>query len=91
MKFLAPLLVVLRLTFAANTTFTNNAVYETWLASANYKNAMYLPADNQKNGVVLHWNISDDNTTLNLAVAVEASGWVGFGVSTRAVRCLRDL
>ena len=68
---------------AVNNTFVNNDVYNTWLADADYANALFLPSDNQKNGVAIHWTLSDNKTTLNLAVAVEASGWVGFGVGDR--------
>ena len=82
MKLLAPLFVLLPLTLAANNTFANNDVYKSWLASADYQNFLFLPADNQENGVAVHWTVSDDNTTLSLAVAVEASGWLGFGVSS---------
>lgn len=70
---------------AANTTFLNNEIYTAWLQrySGSYKNALYIRSDNQVNGVMVHWTISDDNTTLQLAVAAEAEGWLGFGVSRR--------
>jgi hypothetical protein len=68
---------------AANASLSSNAVYQEWLRSRSteYTNALFVPADNGVNGVAIHWTISDDNTTLHLAIAAEASGWVGFGVS----------
>ncbi|GKY93756.1 hypothetical protein MPSEU_000342700 [Mayamaea pseudoterrestris] len=82
MKLLLPFVCLIQLALAAtNTTFSDNVVYNKWLAGSDYRNSLFIPADNNVNGAAVHWTISDDNTTLNLAVAVEASGWVGFGLS----------
>lgn len=63
-----------------NSTFVGNSVYEEWLEDASYDNAIFIPSDNQVNGVAVHWTLSEDTSMLSLAVAVEASDWVGFGV-----------
>lgn len=90
MKLLASIFFLLPLSQAASNPLPNNDVYASWLASANYRSSLFLPADSQKSGVAVHWTISDDNTTLSLAVAVEASGWLGFGVRAAQVVCEED-
>jgi hypothetical protein len=67
-----------------NLTLAGNAVYGEWLASGgavSYENVIFVPSDNQENGVSVHWTLSSNMSMLNLAVAVAADGWVGFGVS----------
>jgi hypothetical protein len=66
---------------ASSSFFPNNAVYDSWLQShqSSYANAQFIPSDSQVGGAGIFWTISD-NKTIHLAVAVEASGWVGVGV-----------
>lgn len=56
--------------------------YQSWLDSrfAYYSGHTFLPSDaNKDTGAAVFWSINGDDITF--AIAVRASGWVGFGIS----------
>src|SRR3569623_2127808 len=61
----------------------NNAYLE-WIASDSLRSltsTLYLPSRSDPTlGAALHWHIVDDDS-VELAVAVKSSGWMGFGLS----------
>lgn len=59
----------------------DDATYNDWVVvtGTQYTRNIYLPGPDASNGAAIHWNIQDDR--INLAVAVRATGWVGFGIS----------
>jgi len=58
----------------------NNDDYVEWFERVNYDGSLFLPSnDASQEGAAVHWSI--DETHLSLAVAVRASGWMGFGLS----------
>ena len=61
-----------------------NAPYVAWLTSrgeSNFDHSAFLAGDIEGEGVAVHWTIDDDASTIRLAVAARATGWVGFGLA----------
>lgn len=73
-----------------------NKVYLDWVknSTTTYPNSLFLTSNNNamnngnndtatatSSGAAVHWDISNDSQFIHLAVAVRATGWVGFGVS----------
>jgi DOMON domain len=68
------------------TFFSGDAVdiqdYLDWVNTVNYRGMYYLPSDmDPADGAAIHWNIDEELGILELAVAVRATGWLGFGIS----------
>eukprot|EP00545_Synedropsis_sp_CCMP1620_P013501 CAMPEP_0119023262 /NCGR_PEP_ID=MMETSP1176-20130426/29606_1 /TAXON_ID=265551 /ORGANISM="Synedropsis recta cf, Strain CCMP1620" /LENGTH=578 /DNA_ID=CAMNT_0006978305 /DNA_START=45 /DNA_END=1778 /DNA_ORIENTATION=- len=59
----------------------DNEAYLDWLAQSSYDKTSFLPSTTQGEelGVALHW--STDDSTIRLAVAAKATGWVGLGLA----------
>lgn len=61
-----------------------NAPYVSWLTSrgeSNFDHSAFLAGDVEGEGVAVHWTIDDDASTIRLAIAARATGWVGFGLA----------
>ena len=61
-----------------------NTPYVSWLTSrgeSNFEHSAFLAGDIEGDGVAVHWTIDDDASSIRLAVAVQATGWVGFGLA----------
>jgi Copper type II ascorbate-dependent monooxygenase, N-terminal domain/Copper type II ascorbate-dependent monooxygenase, C-terminal domain/DOMON domain len=57
---------------------SNNETYTDWLNSVTYNKSTFIESTSDTgNGVAVHWTI--DDRTIHLAVAAQATGWVGFG------------
>lgn len=62
----------------------DNEAYLDWVAtlSSDLTSTAFIPsAADPTLGAALHWRIVDNKDELELAVAVKASGWIGFGLS----------
>lgn len=58
----------------------DTAAYTVWLQdTTTYEKSIYIPSAEAGLGAAIHWSIDDTNITL--AVAVKATGWVGFGIA----------
>jgi len=59
--------------------------YEEWkasLAAGRFTNNLFIPTVSDPcNGLAFHWKIDIDTSKIHVAVAVEAEGWVGIGLS----------
>ena len=57
--------------------------YTNWLAdhSSSYSRHEFMSGEEDGDGAALFWTIDNDAQTIHLAVAVHATGWVGFGIS----------
>lgn len=61
---------------------TDNQAYLDWLQTVEYQAYEFIPTSSDPNaGAAIHWSISSDEMYVDLAVAVRATGWVGFGLS----------
>jgi DOMON domain len=59
---------------------TDNGIFLNWLNNASYNHHTWLGSSSDPTlGVSVHWRT--DSTHIQLAVAVKASGWVGFGLA----------
>jgi dopamine beta-monooxygenase len=61
----------------------NTGAYLDWVASLgdDYPATVFLPSSADPNkGAALHWRIADDEH-LDLAIAMQATGWIGFGLT----------
>ena len=71
----------------AFSTVTQNA-YTDWVAQigANYDvSALLPPGDPTDVKLAVHWSIVGDK--IHLAVAAEATGWLGFGIAEAGKSC----
>lgn len=60
----------------------DNQAYLDWLENVNYTSYQFITTSADPDaGAAIHWRISRDKQYLNLAIAVRATGWVGFGIS----------
>ena len=93
MKFL---MISSLMTFYATTSFltstahggtsyfggSNNQGYLDWLTSVSFNQSTFIASDsNPDQGVAVHWNIDNDNTTIQLAIVAPATGWSAFGLA----------
>jgi Copper type II ascorbate-dependent monooxygenase, C-terminal domain/Copper type II ascorbate-dependent monooxygenase, N-terminal domain/DOMON domain len=57
---------------------SSNETYTDWLDTVTYNKSTFIESTSDTgNGVAVHWTI--DDRTIHLAVAAQATGWVGFG------------
>lgn len=57
--------------------------YTNWLAahSSSYSRHEFMNGEEEDDGAAIFWNVDNDAQTVHFAVAVHATGWVGFGIS----------
>lgn len=57
--------------------------YLDWVATVDYKDTYFLPSSSgdAADGAAVHWSINEEQGIVELAVAVRATGWLGFGLS----------
>ena len=61
---------------------TSSSTYDTWLLGKSffYNEYIYMENTARSGGVHVHWKI-DTDSNLHVAVATNATGWVGFGIA----------
>jgi DOMON domain len=83
----APANAALRPGIRSPTTFFSGDLHDIqdylgWLETVDYQGAYYLASEADiADGAAIHWSIDDDRGIFELAVAVRATGWLGFGIS----------
>ena len=59
----------------------NKAPYLNWLEQNSYAQHVFLPSADATSGAAVFWNIVEEEDSIEVAVAVQAEGWIGFGIS----------
>lgn len=76
---LADLVVVVSLLASS----ASSSAYESWVADRgpSYDHFQWVGDASSEKAVAIHWSVDDDESVLRLAVAANATGWVGFGIA----------
>jgi hypothetical protein len=69
--------------YFSSLTSDEKEVYTNWLAdhSSSYTRHEFMQGEEEDGGAAIFWTIDTDADTIHLALAVPATGWVGFGIS----------